>query len=135
MTDAPLLFERAQFLSAEGLRDPELIRTYATASGELPGGLSLQAVFSGDFSHRLVVASELLCPEYRRADPESWEAFVCFLQQRLRRTPGSRPVPRRWNLDTWSYREENDSSYVANLRHIRAGLCDREEEPSVSMMT
>ena len=41
MSDAPILFERAPFLSAEGLRDPELIRTYATATGELPGGLCL----------------------------------------------------------------------------------------------
>ena len=134
MTDALLLFERVPFLSAEGLRDPELIRTYATASGELPGGLSLHAVFSRDFSHRLVVARELLRPEYRRSDPESREAFVSFLQQRIRRTPCSRPVPRGWDLDTWAYREENDRGYVANLRHIMAGLRDREDEPSVSMM-
>ena len=38
MNDAPLLFVRAPFLSAEGLRDPDLICTYATASGELRGG-------------------------------------------------------------------------------------------------
>ena len=80
MSDAPLLFERAPFLSAEGLRDPELIRTYATASGELPGGLSLQAVFSRGFTHRLVKARELLRPEFRRTDAESREAFVSFLR-------------------------------------------------------
>ena len=98
MTDALLLFERAPFLSAEGLRDPELIRPYATASGELTGGLSLQAVFSGDFSHRLVMASDLVCPEYRRTDLESREAFVSFLQQRIRRTPCNGPVSRGWDL-------------------------------------
>ena len=124
MTDAPLLFERAPLRSAEGLRDPELIRAY----------FCLQALFSRDFSHRLAVASELLRPEYRRADPESREAFVRFLQQRICRTPCSRPVPRGWDLDTWACREESDLGYVANLRHIMAGLCDREEEPSVPMM-
>ena len=108
MTDAPLLFKRVPFLSAEGLGDPELIWTYAIASGELRGGLSLQAVFSREFSHRLVVVSALFRPEYRLKDSESREAFVSFLEQRIRRTPCSRPVPRGWDLDTWAYREEND---------------------------
>lgn len=83
MSDAPLLLERAPFLLTEGLSDPALIRTYATAVGELPGGFSLQAVFSRDFSHRLAVEREFLRPDYRQTDTESRGAFVSFLQQRI----------------------------------------------------
>ena len=68
MSDAPSFFEGAPFLSAEVLWDPELIRTYAKASGELPGSLTLPAVFSRYFSDRLVLEKELLHPEFRRTD-------------------------------------------------------------------
>lgn len=134
MSNVPLLFERAPFLSAEGLRDPELIRKYATATGELPGGLSLQAVFSRDFTHRLVMERELLRPEVRRTDAESREASMSFLLQRIRRKPCNRLVLRAWGLDTWAYREKVDRGYVANLRRVMDGLRDKEDEPSVSMM-
>ena len=68
MSEAPLFFERAPFPSAEGLRDPNLIRMVSTATSEIRGGLSLQYVFSRDFSHRLVAERELLRPEYRLID-------------------------------------------------------------------
>ena len=42
-------------MSAEGLRDKELIRSYVMATGELQRGLCMPAVESGDFTHRLVI--------------------------------------------------------------------------------
>ena len=133
-SDAPLLFERAPLLSAEGLRDPELVRTYPTASGELPGSLSMQAVFFRDLSHRMVVKRELSRPESRQTDVESGDAFVSFLQEGNRRTPYNRLVTRAWDLDTWAFRQEADRGHVANLRRVMGGLRKGEEGLSVSMM-
>ena len=53
--DDALLFERAPFMSQEGLHDADLIRAYATAIGELPGGLSVADAGSSNFTHRLVL--------------------------------------------------------------------------------
>ena len=66
MIDDPLVFERAPFLAAAGLRDSPLIRSYADVTGALPGGLSLRAVWSRDFSFRLAVEGEHVWPKYRR---------------------------------------------------------------------
>lgn len=44
MAADPLLFERAAFLAPEGLRDNQLVRSYADVTGALPGCLSLRAV-------------------------------------------------------------------------------------------
>ena len=94
MYDDALLFERAPFLSPEGLRDTELIRAYATATVELPGGLSVAAVSSRDFTHRLVVEPALLRPEFRRLNTEARVAFVELIRQPICRTPCDRLVPR-----------------------------------------
>ena len=132
--DDALLFERAPFLSAEGLRDEELVCSYAAATRELPGGLSLAAVRARDFTHRLVVEPALLRPEFRRSNTESRVAFVELIRQRMRRTPCNRLMPRGWDLDTWAYRTEDDRSYVANLRRILGNLRMREEEPSEALL-
>ena len=69
--DDALLLGRAPFQSAEGLRDEELICSYAAAPGELPGGLSRAAVRSREFMYRLVVGPALLRPEFRRSNTEA----------------------------------------------------------------
>ena len=62
MYEDALLFERALFMSANGLHDAEVIRRYATATGELSRGLSMSAVMSRGFTHRLLIEPELLLP-------------------------------------------------------------------------
>ena len=121
-------------MCAEGLREAEVIRRCAAATGELPGGLSLSAVLSRDFTHRLVVEPELLRPGYRRVNTEAKVAFVELVRQRIRRTPCNRLLPRAWDMDTWAYRCDADRGYVANLKRILDNLSAREEVPSVSLM-
>ena len=132
--DDALLFERAPFLSPEGLRDTELIRAYATATGDLPGGLSVAAVSSHDFMHGLVVEPDLLRPAFRRVDTEARVAFVELVLQSIQRTPCNRPFPRTWDLETWAYWADGDQGYVSNLKRNFDTLRIQEKGPSESMM-
>ena len=131
--DDALVFDREPFLSADGLREEELIRHYAAASGD-PRGLSMAAVQSRDFTHCLVVEPALLLPEFQRVNTESRVAFVELIQQQMRRKPCSRLLSHAWNFDTWAYRTENDRVYVINLKRILDNLRVREEAPSEAMM-
>ena len=132
--DDALVFDRAPFVSSDGLRDEELIRHYSAASEELPGGLSLAAVRSRDFTHRLVVEPALLRPELRRTTAENRVAFVELIRQRMRRTPCSRLLPCAWDFVTWAYHTEDDRVYVANLKRILDNPLLREEAPSKALV-
>ena len=127
-------FERAPFISLTGLHDAETIRSYAAATGELQGGLSLSAVTSKDFAHCLLVQPELLRTEFRRVSTRARVAFLGLIQQRMRRKPCNRLVPRAWDLDTWAYRTEADRVYVAGLKWVMDSLRIREEAPAVELM-
>ena len=129
-----LLLERAPFTCAEGLREAKVIRRYAAATGELPGGLSLSAVLSRDFTHCLVVEPELLRSGYRRVNTEAKVALVELVRQRIRRAPCNRLLPRAWDMDTWACRCDADRGYVTILKRIPDNLSAREEVPSVSLM-
>ena len=135
MTDDPLLFERAPFLAAAGLRDTPLIRSYADVTGALPGGLSLRAEWSRDFSFRLAVKREHVWPKYRREGCGRRQKYMAALVRRLVRTPCNRRITVEWDFDTGAYRTEGDRGYVANLRRILENLPDRVEEPAVEYLT
>ena len=134
MYNDALLFESAPFLTPAALRDAELIQGYTAATGELPGGLSLAAVTSRDFTHRLVVEPELLRPEFRLENTRARVAFVELIRQRMRRTPCNRLVPRAWDLYMWAYRTEADRVFVAGLKRVMDNLRIREEEAAVELM-
>lgn len=116
MVDDPVVFDRAPFLHAEGLRDSQMIQLYADVTGALPGSLSLRAVWSRDFSFLLAVEEEHFWPKYRRDGRSRRQKYMAALVRRLAKTQCNRPVPAQWDSDTWAYRTAGDWCYVSNLK-------------------
>ena len=100
MSDDPFIFEQAPFFAPDGLRDSQLLQSYADVTGALPGGLSLRAVWPRDFCFRLVVDDENVRQKYRRIGRDRRQRYMASLVCRLSRTPCNRPIPVEWDFDT-----------------------------------
>lgn len=118
----PEVFAKAPWYQVRHLRNRGLLTQYADGSGILPDGLSMRAVWSRDYTRRLVVNPVALKPHHQPRTQNDKGIFVKFVQQRIARTRCVTPIPAAWDLDTWAYRCESDAQYVANLRRIVASL-------------
>ncbi|KAI0559062.1 hypothetical protein FGB62_169g43 [Gracilaria domingensis] len=108
------LFVRLPWFYAHGIHDRDAILAYVDHARLLPGRLPMQAVFSRDWTRRIVAQPDALNVAGRlETNPRD---FMNLVYNRIGRTSCGLLIPARQDMDTWAYRTEGEIAYVDALR-------------------
>lgn len=89
----PGAFANAPWYQVRFLRNRGVLVQYADGAGHLPDGFSMRAVWSRDYTRRLVVNPTALKPRYQPRTQRGRELLVTLIQKRIGRTRCVIPTP------------------------------------------